>query len=75
MDQLISDNDLSYDSDIEVGQSVTFDEANGILKVNEKRDLENLSYSNGQTFAGYVLAAQNDDLIITDEGLLIEINL
>ncbi len=76
MDNILSDNtSLTYDSEIEVGQEIEYNEAIGVLKINDKRDIEKISFSNGPVFRDYVLGTHDDEFIQTDDGLYIGINI
>ena len=69
MDDLLSHNPtLRYDSEIYVGQEIIYDDTIGIRKINQKRDTEDIKYSNGQAYAGFVLATQDGDYVVTDGG-------
>ena len=76
MNQLLIDNPtLSYDSDVLVGDVIQYDETVGVLRVNQKRDTENINYSNGSVISDFVLGTQGGDYIVTDGGDFIKISL
>ena len=77
MDNIIRDNPtLNYDSEVLVGDEIVFDETIGILQINTKRDLEDISFTNGDNIfeiPSIFLSTTNDEFIVTTNDEYIEL--
>lgn len=67
--QLIADNEgLNFDSDINIGDTIIYDDTLGIKRINDKRDNEDVIYTNSDSIEPfeYLETTDNEPITTTD---------